>query len=380
VKLLHIADIQLGAQFKILGTRADEQREQLKKTLHKALERGAKEGVSLVVVAGDFFDTNHPSHELVEFAKGEFGYLGEHNIQICIVPGHHDALDEHGIYNRERFDEEFENVFIFRDHGGEAKEYPSLDVAVLAKPNTASTSTQSPFPRLAGSDPVGSSKMKYRVIAAHGDLQIPGKSAKNYHPITNAELESLSDINYVALGHWHSMRDCTSYGNFKMPVWYSGSPELVASDQTGSGNILLVELIDGGSTVKTVSIGKRISHVMSLDISNFQSMEQLKKKILESANKNVILQVELSGLNTNNILIDTEQLANDLTSSFFFVRVTDKTHFVLSNIPEYPEKLIQGQFMKIMKKKIRNAPEGEKKVYEEALQVGLAELEGKEIV
>ena len=375
-KIIHTADVQLGAQFTTLGEKAQEQREQLKKTFHNVLETGIKEGSAVVLVCGDLFDSNHPAHDLVEFVRNEIKYLAENNVQLCIVPGHHDCLDEHGIYSRERFDDEFANVFIFRNPEGEIKEYSDLDLAIFAKPNIASTSTRSPFPDMGRLN----SSMRYKIIAAHGDLQIPGKSAENYHPVSISELENLVDIGYVALGHWHSIKDCSSFGKFKMPVWYAGSPELVAVDQGGSGNILIVEIGDGDAKVKPIELGKRKSVALVLDVSDFEDLNAFKSKILESANKDSILSVELTGLNTNNISFDIEKLEEELEPSFFYFQIKDKSHLAIQEIPEYSDALIQGQFVKIMRKKIKEAADAEKKIYEDALQIGLMELEGKEII
>lgn len=376
MKLLHMADVHLGVQFKTLGERAESQRGQIKKTFHKALELGVKEKVDIVLISGDLFDGNHPSRDLVEFVRGEFNYLKENSTELCLVPGDHDALDEHGIYNRERFDDEFSNVFIFRNPDGEVREYQDFSTAVFSKPNLTSISTKSPFPEVAAL----STAMKHKILMAHGDLQIPGKSSENYHPITYSEIEGLEGIDYVALGHWHSMKDCSEYGNFKMPVWYSGSPELVAQDQRGAGNVIVAEITDEGCSPKSVRVGKRRSSKVSLDASDFSNVEELKKKILEHADKDTILQLELAGLNTNNLIINPDHLESELQDAFFYIRVVDKSHLALQDIPDYPDNLIQGRFLKIMRKKIKDAPEGEKKTYEEALQIGLAELEGKEVV
>ncbi len=376
MKILHTADVQLGAQFKMLGARAELQREQIKKTFHEALEIGVKEEVGIVLISGDLFDSNHPSHDLVEFTKGEFAYLLGNNIQVCIVPGHHDPLDVHCIYKREQFGK---NVFVFTNQEGEVKEYPKLDVAIFAKPNVSSTSTKSPLPQLSGSDP-DSSKPRYKILAAHGDLQIPSKSAKNYHPIEISEIEKLDNIDYVALGHWHSMKDCSQYGKFKMPVWYSGSPELVALDQTGSGNVLIIDFTPESVDVKHIQVGKRQSVVIALDISAFSNIEDIKKKIAEASGPSAIIQVELSGLNTNNLMINTDRIEADFEDLVFYIRIIDKSHIVIKDIPEYSDNLIQGKFIKIMQKKLKEAPAEDKKIYEEALQIGLAELEGKEVV
>lgn len=377
MKLLHTADIQLGAQFKGLGERAEAQREQIKKTFHRALELAIEEKVGLILIAGDLFDSNHPSLELTQFARGEFRFLKDRGVKVCIVPGHHDALDEHGIYNRERFDEEFSNVFIFRDPQGGVKEYEDLDIAIFAKPNAQSTSTKSPFPGLAGL----TTSMKYKVVAAHGELMIPGKFAGNYHPIAISELEGLTGIDYAALGHWHSMQDCTTYGKFKMPVWYAGSPELVALDQAGAGNVLVGEFSNQGVKILPKRVGRRMALTLQLDIANFNTIEELKEKIFEQQDQDAICRVELSGIDMNNVTVNLERLETDLADAFFFVKITDNTHVRLEDLPQYPDKLIQGQFVKIMREKIKGLKDdAEKKICEEALQMGLMELEGKEVV
>ena len=47
----------------------------------------------------------------------------------------------------------------------------------------------------------------------------------------------------------------------------------------------------------------------------------------------------------------------------------------------YPEELVVGQFARIMQKKLESAqtPE-ERKIIEDALQIGVAELEGKNVL
>lgn len=376
MKILHTADVQLGAQFKTLGDKAQIQREQLKKTFHKSLELGVKEGVGLVLISGDLFDNNHPSYDLIEFVRGEIKYLAENNIQLAIVPGHHDCLDEQGVYNRERFDDEFNNAFIFRNPDGEVKEYERLDLAVLAKPNISNKSTKTP---LADVNKFTES-IKYKVIAAHGELKVPGKFAGDYHPIDYSEIETLDKVDYVALGHWGSLQDCSGYHNFKQPVWYSGSPELIAIDQRGSGNILIIEFQDGKTKVIPIRIGIRTSKAVELDLANFSSVDDLKRTILESADKDLILEVALNGLNSHNLPVNTEKLEEQLDDSFFHIRISDKSHLAIAEIPEYSDALIQGQFLKIMRKKIKEAPEDDKKIYEDALQIGLMELGGEEII
>ena len=378
MKIFHIADVQLGKQFKYLGDKARVQREQVKETFHRVLSMAVDEKVGVIAVAGDLFDTNYPSLDLVNFIKGEFKFLKERGIRICIVPGHHDALTVDGIYNRERFDDEFENVFIFRNPLGEAKEYADCGLAVFAKPNISSTSTKTPFPDVSQFK----SEMKTKILLAHGDLQIPGKSADNYHPISISEIENMEGIDYVALGHWHSLKDCSAYSKgFKVPVFYSGSPELVDKDQYGSGNILIVDFEQSSPKITVVPVGKRKSLRISLDVSSFLSVGDIKEKIASAGDENTILQVELAGINVNNIFLNTNIMEEELSNAVFHIDIGDKTHLALNDLPEYPDKLVQGQFVKIMRDKISLIKDAEdKKIHEDALQFGLAELDGTEVI
>ena len=67
MKIFHIADVQLGKQFKYLGDKARVQREQVKETFHRVLSMAVDEKVGVIAVAGDLFDTNYPSLDLVNF-------------------------------------------------------------------------------------------------------------------------------------------------------------------------------------------------------------------------------------------------------------------------------------------------------------------------
>lgn len=375
-KILHTADIQLGAQFKTLGAYAELQRAQLRKTFHKACDLAAEKKVNLMLIAGDLFDSNHPSYELVEFIRDEIKYLAENDISLAIVPGHHDSLEPDGIYNRVRFDADFPNVFIFRSPQGEVREYPDFDLAIFAKPNVSNKSTKTPLPDLRAL----TSSMKHKIVAAHGELKVPGKFAGDYHPIDYSEIEAMEGMDYVALGHWGSLQDCSLYGNFTMPVWYSGSPELVTIDQEGAGNVVLADFSGARTHVNAIKIGQRSSKKINVDLSLFEDSAGLKGKILESKDADLLIEVELSGLNINNIPTNPEKLEEELAEFFFHIRVLDKSHLALQEIPAYSDALLQGQFVKIMQKRIKDASDADKKMYEQALQMGLMELEGKEII
>jgi DNA repair exonuclease SbcCD nuclease subunit len=57
VKILHTADVHLGREYAFLRERGKEYRNQLLQTFERVLELAIDENVSLVLIAGDFFDT-----------------------------------------------------------------------------------------------------------------------------------------------------------------------------------------------------------------------------------------------------------------------------------------------------------------------------------
>lgn len=58
IKILHTADLHLGRSFASLRDKAREHRRQLLKTFEKIIELAIRENVSLILIAGDLFDSN----------------------------------------------------------------------------------------------------------------------------------------------------------------------------------------------------------------------------------------------------------------------------------------------------------------------------------
>ena len=72
-----------------------------------------------------------------------------------------------------------------------------------------------------------------------------------------------------------------------------------------------------------------------------------------------------------------------LDDDFFRLKIINDSHLRLESINEidYPEELVIGQFVRLMKQKIaESSGETEKKKFEQALNLGLAELSGKNIL
>ncbi|MBM3149586.1 MAG: hypothetical protein FJZ88_06130, partial [Chloroflexi bacterium] len=112
IKLLHTADIHLGREFPLLGEKGKEYRNQLVTTFDKIIDLAIKENVSLLLIAGDLFDTNRVHGIVVAKVLSAFRKLEERGVPICILPGTgtHDSYGEDSIYRFVRFPP---NVVVF---------------------------------------------------------------------------------------------------------------------------------------------------------------------------------------------------------------------------------------------------------------------------
>jgi DNA repair exonuclease SbcCD nuclease subunit len=366
LKILHTADIHLGAKFSVLGSKGASQREQLRATFKNVIATAINERVNIVLIAGDLFDANQQPQRNIDLVIEQFNLLGSNNIPVCLIPGTHDSLDSSSIYRKVDFEGKCPNLKIFADENISYKEYLNLDLTVYGKPNLSNRSYISP---LKGLKPATSSK--FHIAMAHGSLYIPEKTAEDDHVFRLEELKT-SGMDYLALGHWHRVYSCSD----KPKAWYSGPPEWIP-DQRERGAVLLVSLSDDGEVkVEPKKIGLRDYDEVEIDMSEIQDLAKLKVRISEGANQNLVRKATLKGLRDAELIINPEELA-DLGKEFFHLSVMDKSHPKSGEITEDQERLIRNRFIKLMKEQIESLEREERDIAENALQYGVALLNGR---
>jgi exonuclease SbcD len=371
LKILHTADIHLGAKFSGLGNKGVSQREQLRTTFRNVIATAIDDRVNIVLIAGDLFDSNQQPQRNIDLVIEQFNLLGSNNIPVCLIPGTHDSLDSSSIYRKVDFAGKCSNLKIFADENISCKEYPSLDLTVYGKPNLSNRSYISP---LKGLNRLTSSK--FHIAMAHGAFYIPGKAAEDDHVFRLEEVKT-SGMDYLALGHWHEVYKCSE----KPQAWYCGPPEWI--DQKEKGGVLLVSLSGSGEVkVEPKKLGFRDYEEMPpIDVSDIDDLAKIKEKILQGANQNLVRKVTLTGLRDAELIINLEELEDELGKEFFHLKVSDESHVKVKEISEstYEGQLIKAKFIKLMNEKIAGSEGEEKEIAENALQYGVIFLDGKEV-
>ncbi len=93
IRLLHLADIHLGAKFAHLGAKAAERSADLNHAFERAIDYAvaAENNIDAVLIAGDLFHNHAPDPGLVSFARAQFQKLCDRGIPSIIIPGTHDG-------------------------------------------------------------------------------------------------------------------------------------------------------------------------------------------------------------------------------------------------------------------------------------------------
>jgi exonuclease SbcD len=358
LRLLHTADVHLGARHTDLGERATVLRERQFAAFHASVDLAIGETVDLFLIAGDLFDSNTQPRRTVERVAAELARLAKASIRTVIIPGTHDVYDGSSIYRSNDLaamaqvtsewltvlTPDQSNVWL-----------PTLDAVVHGR--VAATKRVSGSP-LAGFDARSDKRATWRIGMVHGAIAIPGKTDADEVVFTEAEIAK-TGLDYLALGHWHNARQGRA-GN--VIYAYSGAPEPVAVDQDGAGQVLLVTLdVRGNDHVVTVDarrVGQTRSERLDLDVSAMASQPALVAAIGVHGDANLVLDVRLTGLRPDDLDLDLDEIERALAGSFLRVRVRDLS------IPAAPEgapppDTVLGAFIKNAETRIA---EREKKV------------------
>ena len=352
LRLLHTADVHLGARHTDLGERAAVLRERQFTAFRVTIDLAVVEKVDLVLIAGDLFDSNTQPRRSVERVAAELGRLAKASIRTVIIPGTHDVYDGASIYRSydlaamARTTAEWITVLTPEQPN---VWLPSMDAVVHGRVFNTKRGPKSP---LDGFDARSDRRATWRIGMVHGALAIPGKTDRDEIVFREDEIAA-TGLDYLALGHWHSAIEGRA-GN--VTYAYSGAPEPVAVDQDGAGQVLLVTLEErGGRHVVSIEprrVGQTRSEKLELDVSAIRTQPALIDTIARYADSNLVLDVRLTGLFPDTLDVDMDEIERALAPSFLRFRIRDVSIPALpeGNMP--PPDTVLGAFVRNVESRI----------------------------
>ena len=391
LRIIHTADVHLGARHDDMGEQAAAQRERQFAAFSRAVDLALVEKVDLFLIAGDLFDSNAQPRRSVERVAAELRRLVEARIRTVLIPGTHDVYDRASIYRA-------------YDLPAMSGSTPNDDYVTVLRPDL-------PYVHLAANDaivhgPVFPTKRAphsplrdlkadvegiaatWRIGLVHGSIAIPGKTEHDEVVITTDEIAA-TDLEYLALGHWHSAQTGKA-GNVR--YGYAGAPEAVALDQDRAGKVLLVELASDATrrsvTVTERTVGATRFEKLELDASSLTDQPALIATLAASADPDLVLDVRLVGVRPDDLDVDTDEVEAAIAPSFLKTRVRDASLPALTEGVLPSVDTVAGAFIRDLEARItrleahaERTPERSSEAAElrDALRLGRLLLAGHEV-
>ena len=348
LRLLHTADVHLGARHADLGDAAAAQRERQFAAFRASVDLALAEKVDLFLVAGDLFDSNTQPRRSVERVGAELARLAQARVRSVIIPGTHDVYDRSSVYRA--YDmaalagtRPAEELVTILTPGRPWIHLAAIDAVVHGPVFATKRVPHSPLRDLAA---VVTPPAAWKIGLLHAALNIPGRTDHDEVVITTDEIAA-SGLDYLALGHWHSSQTAKAGG---VTYAYSGAPEPVAVDQDRAGKGLLVTLDERDGrrnvTIEERTVGRTVFERMDVDAATIESQPALVARLRASANPDLVLDVRLIGVRRDDLDLEPAEIEDALRGAFLRARVRDLSRPALSEGPLPPAETISGAFIR----------------------------------
>jgi len=354
LRLLHTADVHLGARHADLGEQAAAQRERQFAAFKAAIDLAIAEKVDVVLIAGDLFDSNTQPKRSVDRVAGELKRLAQATIRTVIIPGTHDVYDRASLYRVHDLaamagSTAADDLVTVLTPDRPSVHLASCDVVVHGTVFATKRAPHSPLRDLRVAD---DQRATWHVGMVHGSLAIPDRTDADEVVVTREEIEA-TGLDYLALGHWHSSQQARAGATVYA---YSGAPEPVAVTQDGAGKVLLVQLetVAGkrAVTIDERTVGRTRFEKLDIDAAALVDQPRLVKQLSAKADPDLILDVRLTGIRPDELDVSTDEVEEQLRSAFLRLRVRDASSPALTegNLPS-PDT-IPGAFIRDVEARI----------------------------
>lgn len=372
MRFLHTADLHLDSAFCSCGAKdAQRQREDGRELLRRIFECAKREECELILIAGDLFDSKFVSPESAELFCS---LVEESSATVVLSPGNHDPYFENSFYAKAA-DRLGDKLLLFTSPELQMFDIDKLGVRVYGYAFTSSVLASSPLADAADVTENGYIKL----FCGHAELDSP---VSRYAPVMLSELKRFG-FEYAALGHVHNVRE---FEDAEGRVRYSGFAEGRAFDELGEGGAWIVDIEDGKFDCERKILSKKAFYIAELDISAEDMRGDMEAKLGELVTREAYgassyIRVILSGIADENELAALIKKTEELRSALgvAHLELIDRTMPVLDL--EYLERdtTVRGELYRVLRPKLMSADKTERARAVDALKIGLAAIDGKNI-
>lgn len=400
MKLLHLADVHLGATYSGFGDLAAERAAVVLDAFRRLPELAEEERVDAVMVAGDLFDGPDPSPPVLAAVRDTLRRLVDLCIPVFLVPGNHDAttlrLDPYRELARGS------RVVVQTGAASPGRSWPLDDergrklaekhsVYILAAPRFGRPVTVE-----TGSGPLHVYGIAYDSaecrdpIVSFRRLDEPGVHVALLHAsvqearhwqasgsslaVRPEALEAL-EVDYIALGDHHRPRLPEEFDG--IPACYPGCFAATDLTETGPRGVVVATLQPGDAPRVEHRPGEVVPVAAAeLDVSPFDDHVRVAEALVRVLPPRSVPVVRLVGEPT--FPLDADAVADELRERFGHAAVSDETRYYASGrLDELAaEDTVAGHVVRLGRERIERAvDEDERTVAQRALRAALRALE-----
>ena len=365
MKLLHTADLHIGAELSYLDNLRESRKYEVLETFRNICALCKKENVEFCLIAGDLFDSNAAA---ATFAEPVLRYMAEiSETHFLYVAGNHDPLDTSSPFKNFELPK---NLTVFGDDY-ETIEFPEFKVRAMGRSFSHSSMEFKPVPKMPQDNYIN-------LFLLHADF---GANDNRYNPI-NADFVQNCGADYLALGHIHKRTAVEKLGDTYLS--YPGCPEGQGFDEVGEKGVYLGILNKDGCRLHFNSCSGRLHIVKKFDLSEAANTDEAEKHILdnllfefgENYDRN-LYKIILMGTCENLGEINLPELLSRLKGKLYFVKLKNRLKQKLDLDLLSKEISLRGLFVNRMLEKIKAANEDDKKKLIDALYLGLEAFDGE---
>lgn len=362
MKIIHCSDLHLDARMtsNLTKEQAKERKIEILRTFTHMVNYAAANGVSVILIAGDLFDTRNVSATVRNTVRDAI--VSHPEIDFLYLRGNHDTDNF-----LSKLDEIPDNLKLFSEN------WTTYRYGTVAISGLELNSGNHPYVY----NSLVLSHDAFNIVTLHGQA---GEYASRNHAesIHLGELKN-KNIDYLALGHVHSYL-CDKL-DARGVYCYPGCLEGRGFDECGEKGFVLLDIDENSrtATMEFVSIATRTLYELVVDITGCLTSNEVAKRIDEEIREaaypsaslvKIILQGDLDVECEWNI----DYLSELFAGYFYYVKIVDQTKLSVRYSDYEKDESLKGEFIRMVLGS--DLPEEQKP---DVIRCGLMALSGEEI-
>lgn len=355
MKIIHCSDIHLDSRMEsnLTKQQAAQRGTELRETFADLADYAGVHGVSVVLIAGDLFDTERVSSTTVGCVLDAIAR--NPGVDFLYLRGNHD---------------ESERAFAGRALPANLKgfsdrwQYHRYGNVVIAGAELTRGNCTSIY------DSLELKSRDVNIVMLHGqESSRPGEDSVCIPALRNRH------IRYLALGHLHShkLQPLDHGGEY----CYCGCLEGRGFDECGEKGFVLLEITGDRLRREFVPFARRQLHEIPVDITGQTQANRICAAMVEAArdvSRRDLVKFVLTGSYTPQINKDLTYLQNALSGRFYFVKISDESKLLLEPASYENDISLKGEFTRLVMASAMSDADKER-----ILCAGLQALRGEEV-